>query len=348
MDVLILSDADIRATLDAAEVVATQERAFLLAGEPGRVRAAHTHHATFAPDGMAFAHAAVAAGETAALSGTDALSGPGIGMVSGPGTGVVFKTGTQHPANARRGLPTVHATVTVHDPETGAAVAVLNGTTITTLRTAGGLVAAARALSPAGPHTVGVLGAGAQATEFVLLTAAVTPVERFLMWSPGLRARGRARLDPRLADLPVEVAASPRDLCERSGTVATCTLSRTPVVEGAWLRAGTAVLTMGSYAPDRCEIDLACSARAARTYADLPEQALRSNGPVVAAVAAGVLDARAVRPLAAALRGGHPARAGGGETVVFHSNGLGVQDATLAWRAYTRARANGLGTRVRL
>ncbi|GAA2304555.1 hypothetical protein GCM10010149_62840 [Nonomuraea roseoviolacea subsp. roseoviolacea] len=346
MDVLILSDADIRATLDAAEVVATQERAFLLAGEPGWVRAAHTHHATFAPDGMAFAHAAVAAGET--------------GVPSAPGTGVVFKTGTQHPANAQRGLPTVHATVTVHDPETGAAVAVLNGTTITTLRTAGGLVAAARALSPAlppasspglspgRPHTVGVLGAGAQATEFVRLMAALTPVERFLMWSPGLRARGAARLDPRLADLPIEVAASPRDLCERSGTVATCTLSRTPVVEGAWLRAGTAVLTMGSYAPDRREIDLACSARAARTYADLPEQALRSNGPVVAAVEAGVLEAAAVRPLAAALRGDHPARAGDGETVVFHSNGLGVQDATLAWRAYTRARANGLGTRVRL
>ncbi|NUW31635.1 ornithine cyclodeaminase family protein [Nonomuraea sp. SMC257] len=362
MDVLILSDADIRATLDAAEVVATQERAFLLAGEPGRVRAAHTHHATFAPDGMAFAHAAVAAGETGALpegatgvasetgavpeDGTDVASE--TGAVPEGGTGVVFKTGTQHPANARRGLPTVHATVTVHDPETGAAVAVLNGTTITTLRTAGGLVAAARALSPGRPHTVGVLGAGAQATEFVCLMAAVTPVERFLMWSPGLAARGRARLDARLADLPVEVAASSRDLCERSGTVATCTLSRTPVVEGAWLRAGTTVLTMGSYAPDRREIDLACSARAARTYADLPEQALRSNGPVVAAVEAGVLDARAVRPLAAVLRGDHPARAGDGETVVFHSNGLGVQDAALAWRAYTRARANGLGTRVRL
>ncbi|MBN6052895.1 ornithine cyclodeaminase family protein, partial [Nonomuraea sp. RK-328] len=339
VDVLILSEADIRATLDAADVVATQERAFLLAGEPGRVRAAHTHHATFAPDGMAFAHAAVTAGETGAVPET---------WEPTAGTGVVFKTGTQHPANARRGLPTVHATVTVHDPETGATVAVLNGTTVTTLRTAGGLVAAARALSPCPPRTVGVLGAGAQATEFVRLLAAVTPVERFLMWSPGLHARGRARLDPRLADLPVEVAASPRDLCERSRTVATCTLSRTPVVEGAWLRAGATVLTMGSYAPDRREIDLNCSARAARTYADLPEQALRSNGPVMAAVEAGVLDAEAVRPLAAVLRGDHPARAGDGETVVFHSNGLGVQDATLAWRAYTRARVNGLGTRVRL
>ncbi|MEV5707443.1 ornithine cyclodeaminase family protein [Actinoallomurus sp. NPDC052274] len=326
MDVLILSDAQIRAAVGAADVVDSQDRAFLLAAEGGGVRSAHTHYTTFAPDGMAFVHSAVAAGET----------------------GVVFKAGTQHPENAERDLPTVHATVTVHDPDSGRTVGVLNGTTITALRTAGGLVAAARALSPDRPHTVGVLGAGAQATEFVGLMHALLPVDRFLMWSPRLHALGRAHLDARLAELPVEVAASPRDLCERSRTIAACTLSRTPVIEGAWLRAGTTVLTMGSYAPDRCEIDVACSARAARTFTDLPEQALRSTGPVLAAVRAGMLKEEAVRPIAEVLRGDHPGRADEAETVVFHSNGLGVQDAVLAWRAYAAARSNGIGTRVDL
>lgn len=326
METLILSDAQIRAAVGAADVVDSQDRAFLLSAENDRVRSAQTHYTTFAPDGMAFMHSAAADGET----------------------GVVFKTGTQHPRNGERGLPAVHATVTVHDPDSGRTVAVLNGTTITALRTAGGLVAAARALSPSRPHTVGVLGAGAQATEFALLAHALLPVDRFLMWSPRLRTLGRAHLDPRLADLPVEVAASPRDLCERSRTIAACTLSRTPVVEGPWLGAGTTVLTMGSYAPDRCEIDVACSAKADLTFTDLPGQALRSTGPVLAAVRAGVLKEEAVRPLAEVLRGDHPGRAGEAETVVFHSNGLGVQDAMLAWRAYTAARANGIGTRVDL
>ncbi|MEV0236697.1 ornithine cyclodeaminase family protein [Nonomuraea sp. NPDC050786] len=323
MDVLVLSDAQLRAVLTAADVVEAQEHAFLLAAESGRVRSAHTHHATFDPDGMAFVHSAVADGET----------------------GVVVKAGTQHPRNAERGLPAVHATVTVHDPVSGRPVAVLNGTTITALRTAGGLVAAARALAPSGPHTVGVLGSGAQATEFVRLMGEVMPVERFLMWSPRLRRRG---LDERLSGLPVEVAASPRELCGRSGVIATCTLSRTPVVEGAWLRPGATVLTMGSYAPDRRELDLACARRAALTFTDLPEQALRSNGPVLEAIAAGALTAQAVRPLSDVLRGDHPGRAAAGETVIFHSNGLGIQDAVLAWRAYTRARASGIGTPIDL
>ncbi|MBT2232910.1 ornithine cyclodeaminase family protein [Nonomuraea sp. NEAU-A123] len=321
MDTLVLSDADIRAVLGAADVVDSQDHAFLLATTSGHVRSAHTHYATFAPDSIAFAHSAIAGGDT----------------------GVVFKTGTQHPRNGERGLPTVHATVTVHDPESGQTVGVLNGTTITTLRTAGGLVSAARTLSPERPHTVGVLGAGVQATEFVRLISELMPVERFLMWSPSLHRRG---LGERLSGLPVEVAASPQDLCERSRTIATCTLSRTPVVEGAWLRPGTTVLTMGSYAPDRRELDLACSERAELIFTDLPEQALRSNGPVVEAVKAGVLGEDAVRPLADVLRGDHPGRTGSGETVVFHSNGLGIQDATLAWRAYTHARASGVGTRI--
>jgi ornithine cyclodeaminase/alanine dehydrogenase-like protein (mu-crystallin family) len=105
---------------------------------------------------------------------------------------------------------------------------------------------------------------------------------------------------------------------------------------------------MGSYAPDRREIDLDCSARADLTVTDLPEQALRSNGPVLEAVRAGVLEKEAVRPLSDVLRGDHPGRTGRAETVVFHSNGLGIQDAVLAWRAYARARANGIGTRADL
>jgi ornithine cyclodeaminase len=325
-DVLILSDAQIRAVLSAREVVDTQDRAFLLAADGDRVRSAQTAYATFAPDGFAFVHGATADGAT----------------------GVVFKTGIQQPGNAERGLPTVYATVTVHDSSSGRPVGVLNGGTVTALRTAGGLVSAARALGARHPHTVGVLGTGAQAREFVRLMAEVLPVERFLMWSPRLTAAGRDHLGAGLADLPVEVAASPRDLCERSRTIATCTLSRLPVVEGRWLRAGTTVLTVGSYAPDRSEIDVACSARAGLTVTDLPAKALAVNGPVRAAVRAGALAPDAVLPLADVLRGDHPGRAGGEETVVFHSNGLGIQDAVLAWRAYTLARAEGIGTPVGL
>ncbi|MFI6740398.1 ornithine cyclodeaminase family protein [Nonomuraea sp. NPDC050451] len=335
MDVLVLSDAHIRAVLTAADVVATQDHAFLLAADQERVRSAHTHHATFAPDGMAFVHSAAVQDET----------------------GVVIKSGTQHPGNAALGLPAVQATVTLHDPGTGAPVAVLNGATITALRTAGGLVSAARALALPGPHTVGVLGAGVQAAEFVRLMCELMPVERVLVWSPRLHS-GERHLDRRpfgpeasspggrAAGPPVEVAASPADLCARSSVIATCTLSRTPVVEGAWLRPGTTVLTMGSYAPDRRELDLDCARRAHLTFTDLPAQALRANGPILEAVEAGVLTPDELRPLAGVLRGDDPGRTGDDQILIFHGNGLGVQDAVLAWRARTRARAAGMGTMV--
>lgn len=325
MGVRVLSDADLRPLLGAREVVDAADLAFKLAAEPGRVRAGQTHYETFADDGFAFVHSAVADGAT----------------------GLVFKTGTQVPGNRSAGLPTVHATVSVHDADTGETRALLNGNTITTLRTSAGLVSGARALA-GDAGVVGVLGAGVQATEFILLAREVLDVERFLIWSPGLEKHGRARLDPRLADVSVEIAESPRSLCEESRVIATCTLSREPVVRGEWVWPGTTIVTMGSYEPDRCELDVDCSARADVTVTDAPHHAVRSTGPVCAAVRAGVLAEGDVLALGEVLRGSRAGRTSDEEIVVFHSNGLGVQDATLAWLAYTRARERNVGVSVDL
>lgn len=325
MGVLVLSDADLRTLLSAHEVVDSADRAFALAAEPGRVRAGQTHYATFADDAFAFVHSAVADGAT----------------------GVVFKTGTQVPSNRAAGLPTVHATVSVHDGDTGETRALMNGNTITTLRTSAGLVSAARALA-GDAGVVGVLGAGVQATEFILLAQEVLDVERFLIWSPGLEEHGQAHLDPRLAAVPIEIAESPRSLCEESRVIATCTLSREPVLRGEWVRAGTTIVTMGSYEPDRCELDVECSARADVTVADLPERALEGTGPVIEAVRAGVLADVDVIALGNVLSRSRAGRTNDAQIVVFHSNGLGIQDATLASLAYARAREQNIGSSVDL
>ncbi len=321
----MLSDAVLRTLLSGHDVVDAADRAFRLAVEPGRVRAGQTHYATFADDAFAFVHSAVADGAT----------------------GVVFKTGTQVPGNRDTGLPTVHATVSVHDAGTGETRALLNGNTITTLRTSAGLVSATRALA-GDTSTVGVLGSGVQATEFLLLASEVLDVERFVIWSPRLDEGGPGHLDPRLADLPVEIADSPRALCESSRVIATCTLSRDPVVPGEWVHAGTTIVTMGSYEPDRREIDVACSGRADVTAVDLPERALGGTGPVMEAVRAGVLAEQDVVALGDVLSGARAGRTDEAQVVVFHSNGLGIQDATLASCAYDLACARKVGSIVDL
>ena len=73
------------------------------------------------------------------------------------------------PANAQKGLPTLLSTIVLMDPDTGQTLAVMEGNTITAMRTAGASAVAADALVPHTPQALVVVtrrrcsGAGGRA-----------------------------------------------------------------------------------------------------------------------------------------------------------------------------------------
>jgi len=125
MSLLVLSDSDIRAVLSPRQAIDSQRAAYLAVAE-GRLSASGVTSARDpADDSLTFAH-------TGAIAGL---------------TGVTCKFGMQASGNAARGLPSVHAIVTVLRPDTGEPLACLNGTAVTALRTAAGVAAAADVLA---------------------------------------------------------------------------------------------------------------------------------------------------------------------------------------------------------
>lgn len=276
---------------------------------------------------------------------TDSLVFSLTGMV-GSATGFVGKLGWQRPGNVARGLPTIHAGVLVFDPDTGAVLACLNGNAVTTLRTAAGLAAAADALAPESVHTLGILGSGPQAIAAVGMIGEVRELERVLVWSPSQARRERAvTLLAAGSGLEVVAASSAREAVTASEIVATCTRSREPVVLGDWLRPGHTVLTIGSYAVDRREIDARATARAT-TFVDSLSKSRVLCGPVVEAIASGVIKEIDVIEVGAVLAEQHRGRRSPEEIVIFHSLGIGAQDATAGWAAYERALRLGIGQLV--
>lgn len=82
------------------------------------------------------------------------------------------------PGNAARGLPTVLTAYLLTDPETGATLAVLEGSTLTGLRTGAASGVATKHLARAEAATLGCFGAGVQAGYQLRAACAVRPWTR--------------------------------------------------------------------------------------------------------------------------------------------------------------------------
>ena len=85
-----------------------------------------------------------------------------------------------HPQNI--GLPAVMATVTVFDPDTGAPLAIMDGTYLTAMRTGAAGGVAAKYLAREDSRVAGIIGAGRQAeTQLAALLVTRPGIEKVLV-----------------------------------------------------------------------------------------------------------------------------------------------------------------------
>jgi ornithine cyclodeaminase/alanine dehydrogenase-like protein (mu-crystallin family) len=207
-----------------------------------------------------------------------------------PGSGFVAKVGGVYPGNPARGLASVTALVIALDAVTGEPVAVLDGAAVTTLRTAAASAVAVDALARDGADRLALIGSGVQARAHARTVNRVRPLRAVRVWSPTEANRVRAAEDiAGELGIPVSVARTPADAVRDADLVVTCTLSRTPVVRGQDVVPGTVVVSVGSFEPDRCEVDAELVRSASMVVVDDPATAAGHAGPVVAALRDGDL-----------------------------------------------------------
>ena len=324
---LLLDAADVAKVFDLDTALASQREAF---GRLGRGEAdlpARLHLPVPGDDSMAFCYAARL----------------------GPDSGAVSKFGSVNPRNAAAGRPVVSATVLVLDPDDGRLVAILEGTTLTALRTSAASALAASLLARPGAATAAVLGPGVQGHGHVRALAHALPLREVRLWGrdPAAAERAAAALDAEVAPRVV-AAATVAEAVAGADVVATCTASPDPLVEAAQLAPGATVISIGSITPERSEVGLDVLSAAATVVVDHPPAALEHAGPVIQALAAGLLDEADLVGLGEVAAGHHPGRRHPDDLVFYNSLGLGVQDAAAAWSILEQARKLGVGRRVPL
>ncbi|WP_339103947.1 ornithine cyclodeaminase family protein [Haloterrigena salinisoli] len=245
--------------------------------------------------------------------------------------------------NPERGLPTVTAQLEVIDAETGQSVGYLAGNRVTSARTGciGGL--AARELAADGPLSLAVVGAGTQArwqTRAIAAAVGTDRLESIHVSSPSDSRHECARdLESELG-VSATAVESPRAAVADADVVVTATTSTEPVFPGDALADGALVIAVGAYTPEMRELDDETIARAARVFADVPDEA-RETGDL--REHAGL----EVRPFGDVLTG-TDGRESSSEIVVLESVGTAVLDAATAEFVFERALERGLGTTVPL
>lgn len=261
------------------------------------------------------------------IDGGDLLLMPGL--LTGAG-GFTVKLVTVVAQNAARGLPTVQAVVVWYSTATGQPLALIDGATLTAMRTGAASGVGTKLLARRDASVVAVLGAGVQAEWQLRAVAAVRSIERAVVYArtPDAREAFAARMR---AATGLEVLAAPSaEAAVRQADVVCCaTTSAEPVFDAAWLAPGTHVNGVGAYRLDMAEIPPEAFGRAVLVAIDARAAARAEAGDWVAAVTAGLVrepDAVEIGSVAPDWADERDAEA----ITVFKSVGLAAQDVAAA------------------
>lgn len=214
----------------------------------------------------------------------------------GPTGRIGVKVVTVFPDNGKRALPSIYGQYLLLDGSTGATLALLDGTMLTKRRTACASGLASRYLSRADAARLLMIGTGALAPELIRVHAKVRPIREVAIWgrtgahAEKLAAELSASL-PKALGRPIAVRAvgDRRTAVAEADIVSCATLSKSPLVEGEWLREGQHLDLVGAYTPQMRESDDKTVWRA-RVYVDTRAGALKEGGDIVQPLANGTIE----------------------------------------------------------
>ena len=252
------------------------------------------------------------------------------------------------PDNPAKGRPMVQGYVSLFDHETGKPVALIEGASVTAIRTAAASGLATRELARKDAQTHGIFGTGVQAITHIDAVNCVRDIGEILVWGRDAektrqfarQQSERVKTDVRATDDPAEAAA-----CD---VVSTVTAATRPILKGEWLRPGCHLNLVGVHTPEAREADTRAIERS-RVYVDLMESAMNEAGDLLVPIGEGAIDrAHVLGEIGQVLAGELEGRTADTDITLYKSLGIVAQDLFAAAHIYARALEDGAGVEVDL
>jgi alanine dehydrogenase len=252
------------------------------------------------------------------------------------------------PKNPARGLDFIQAAVLVLDAQTGKTLALLEGSTLTAIRTGAASGAATDLLARPNSRVVTIFGAGAQGRTQLEAVCNVREIE--IVWIVDMdesRAQQFADEMSGLSPIPadIRIARDPKEALSSTDIICTATTSTTPVYQAVDVRPGTHINGVGSYTIEMIENPPEMLLNAS-IFIDEKEAILAEAGEIVAAMREYGLAEKTMTELGDLVLMKASGRRSTEEITFFKSVGVAVQDAMAAQLALKNAEAMGLGQDV--
>lgn len=265
------------------------------------------------------------------------------------GNALAIKVVSLFPTNPARRLAYIQAAVLVLDAETGRAIALLEGSSLTAIRTGAAGGAAIDLLSRTDSKIVAIFGAGAQGRTQLEAACTARKIDTVFIYDADTEKAGSFAQEMGgrgVITSDIRIASSAKEAIQDADIICTATTSTTPVFDDENVRAGMHISAVGSYTPEMQEVPAETIQRAT-VVVDSRAASLEEAGDLIQPIRAGLFNESHIHAeLGEIILGQKSGRQSPDEITYFKSVGIAAQDAMAAQVALSNANKMNIGTEV--
>jgi alanine dehydrogenase len=260
-----------------------------------------------------------------------------------------IKTVTLFEDNKKNNMPYIQGMVNLFDGNNGAPRAVLDGMTITSLRTGAASGLATSLLSRKDSTNCTIFGAGVQGRTQLEAVCAVRDIKKAVVFDAlPVAAEKFAKEMAEQLGIEIAVAKTSKDAVADADIICCASISEIPVFEDCDLPDGVHINAVGSYKPHVQEVPEEMVLRS-RLFVDHVESVLEETGDLIIPINKGILtEKHIVAEIGEVAAGNVVGRTSDLQITFFKTVGVAVQDLAAATTILQKAESLGIGTMVEL
>lgn len=261
---------------------------------------------------------------------------------------MVTKMLTLYPENRKFEKPVIQATVMLADSRTGTPLAIMDGGTVTAMRTGAVGGSSIRHLAETDARSIGLIGCGVQGYYQLKYGCCARDIREITLFDMN-SANATSLLEKLRTEYPeilIKKAESAEELACVSDIVITATTARVPVFQDrAELFAGKHLIAVGSFEPDVREFPDALFTHTSTVWVDI-DFAKEESGEILVPLRDGLLKDEQIVTLGQFIRSGKEPDRGLSGTTFFKTVGMALFDLAAAQLIYECSKEHGIGTEL--